>query len=160
MLALARVSCLSPAVIGFGLTSALSRTVNLNSQDGFLSLCECLLHKRRKLVLKWHQGWKVTDMEKEGLLTAKSAAPCEVGAGTRGLSEKMWCCLSSGCVPQACEPYLLVSKAFPGSVSVPKPLPFYCGLDPGSPHFCFGCSTGCWTCARDICSQVNRNSGV
>lgn len=57
-----------PAVLGFGLTSALSRTVNPNSQDGFLSLCECLLHERRKLILRWHQGWKVTDKEKEGLL--------------------------------------------------------------------------------------------
>lgn len=75
MLALARVSCLGPAVIGFGLTSALSRTVNPNSQDGFLSLCESLLHKRRKLVLKWHQGWKVTDMEKEGLLQPSLQRP-------------------------------------------------------------------------------------
>lgn len=83
------------------------------------------------------------------------------GAGMWGLSEMTWCCcLSSECVPQACEPYLLISKAFPGSVSVPTPLPFCCGLDPGNPCFCSGCSPGCQTSARDACSHVNMHSGV
>lgn len=55
-------------IIFFGLTVCSVPHNQSKFTDGLLSLCECLLHEKRKVVLKWHQGWEVTDMEMEGLL--------------------------------------------------------------------------------------------